>query len=221
MITAREAMEMGRDVFAVPHRAGDKGSEGPNRLIRDGARLVLSGEDIVNEFGDISRFLEGESVTGMQTRPRPGIFGGRPARSLADDSDGDADDETMQIDAPPVEEAPAIMVGDLGRTRPGATVEEANIPVFYVEKSRSKSGVEIGEPTRLDAPMRAGSGRPLPNGLTDPEKRLVVPLSDDPMPIDELISSSGIEVGEAAGLLLMLEMRGIVKQLPGKLYVRA
>jgi predicted Rossmann fold nucleotide-binding protein DprA/Smf involved in DNA uptake len=41
------------------------------------------------------------------------------------------------------------------------------------------------------------------------------------MPIDELISSSGIDVGEAAGLLLMLEMRGIVKQLPGKLYVRA
>jgi DNA processing protein len=50
MITARQAMEQGRTVFAVPGRIDMAGSRGPNRLIRDGARLVESVDDILQEF---------------------------------------------------------------------------------------------------------------------------------------------------------------------------
>jgi len=47
LITAHHALEQGREVFAVPGRADDRTARGCNRLIRDGATMVLSAEDIV------------------------------------------------------------------------------------------------------------------------------------------------------------------------------
>jgi len=51
LITARFAMELGRDVLAVPGRPGDVHSIGANRLIQDGAGLVLSSEDVLSALG--------------------------------------------------------------------------------------------------------------------------------------------------------------------------
>ncbi len=50
MITARHAVEQGRDVFVVTGRAGDKNYAGSNSLIRDGAKPVFSAEDIFLEY---------------------------------------------------------------------------------------------------------------------------------------------------------------------------
>ena len=47
LITARLAAGNGRRVFAVPGSPRDERSRGPNRLIRDGAGLVESAEDVV------------------------------------------------------------------------------------------------------------------------------------------------------------------------------
>lgn len=50
LITARIANEIGRSVFAVPGRVGDPGAEGCNKLIRDGATMVMSVDDIFTEL---------------------------------------------------------------------------------------------------------------------------------------------------------------------------
>ncbi len=50
LITARLANEIGRTVFAVPGRMDDARSEGCNRLIRNGAVMVLSVDDIFREL---------------------------------------------------------------------------------------------------------------------------------------------------------------------------
>ena len=47
LITARCALEQGRDVFAVPGRMGDPTCAGSNRLLRDGAGMVTCAWDIL------------------------------------------------------------------------------------------------------------------------------------------------------------------------------
>jgi DNA processing protein len=50
LITARCAAEVGREVYAVPGNASSVSSQGTNALIRDGARLVQTWEDVVAEW---------------------------------------------------------------------------------------------------------------------------------------------------------------------------
>ena len=47
LITARFALEQGREVFAVPGSPLDPRCEGSNKLIRDGATLLMSANDVL------------------------------------------------------------------------------------------------------------------------------------------------------------------------------
>jgi DNA processing protein len=51
LITVDHALDLGRDVFAVPGPIGSDTSAGTNALIRDGARLVESAEQLLEELG--------------------------------------------------------------------------------------------------------------------------------------------------------------------------
>lgn len=50
LITARLALEQGRDVYAVPGSPLDARSKGTNALIRDGATLIENAQDILSEL---------------------------------------------------------------------------------------------------------------------------------------------------------------------------
>lgn len=53
LITADFALEQGRELFAVPGQARARTSFGPNMLIRQGAKLVESADDVIEEIGDM------------------------------------------------------------------------------------------------------------------------------------------------------------------------
>jgi DNA processing protein len=53
LISARHAMEQGREVFAVPGRVDSRTSRGCHQLIRDGAKLVETVEDVLDELGPL------------------------------------------------------------------------------------------------------------------------------------------------------------------------
>ncbi|MDP3071419.1 MAG: DNA-processing protein DprA [Opitutaceae bacterium] len=81
MITARFAGEQGRLIFAVPGRIDQNTSAGCHQLIRDGATLLTSVDDILGELN----YLEGMRPSPIAEKPAD-IAAGKPANLTADEA---------------------------------------------------------------------------------------------------------------------------------------
>ena len=64
-ITARCALDQGRDVYAVPGNATNKNAWGPNTLIKQGAKLTVTWEDIWEDMPSQIRTQLEEAVQGQ------------------------------------------------------------------------------------------------------------------------------------------------------------
>jgi len=129
LITARLAMEFGREVFGVPGNVTQPVSFAPNQLIKQGAKLVTCVEDVIEELPT-------------------------PVRAAL-----------LQAEQPEAEQRNLIAAASL-------------------------------------------------NGS---QKKLYELLNaEEPMPIDDIVERSGLNSSDVLATLFDLEMKGIIRQLPGK-----
>ncbi len=128
-ITAKWALEHGKEVFAVPGNIDSNYSRGTNKLIKDGAKLVEDINDIVEELGPLAESIHIKDNT-------------------------------------------------------------------KVEDIRSLT-------------------------LNSQEKKIFTLLSSTPRDIDEIITKSGLPSSNVASILMILEVKRLVKQLSGKRFVKA
>lgn len=124
ILTALLALEQNREVFAVPGRIDSKRSIGTNRLIKHGAKLVQTVDDILEELSGQLQFAQ-QSVSAAE-----------------------------------------------------------------------------------------------PVDLTDDEQQIYDLLSEEPVHIDDLAASTEKSTAAILSLLLSMELRSLVKQLPGKQFIR-
>jgi len=71
------------------------------------------------------------------------------------------------------------------------------------------------DPEKTTAPARVEIA-----GLGNQEKRLLSLIPSRPVDIDTLITSSGLTAQEVLNALLILELRGLIRQMPGKQFLR-
>lgn len=128
LITARLALELGRDVFAVPGRIFDHNAVGPNTLIRDGAFLVQHPRDIIERLPtQLQLLLETASADrspSATSSPVPG-----PAGSLLQQlapGESRSPDELAGLTTQPVEQ----VLADLLELELGGWVERLPGPRY-------------------------------------------------------------------------------------------
>jgi DNA processing protein len=81
LITARDALDLGRDVLAVPGHPFDARAAGCNQLIRDGATLVRSAADVLEAIG-ADHAAQPEPVVAVPPLPGP-VPAQRPLADMA------------------------------------------------------------------------------------------------------------------------------------------
>ena len=151
LITARLAAEQNREVFAVPGEIFSQLSAGTHKLINEGAKLINTVDDLLNE-------LPPYVLSQIQSQVSP----------------------VPDMEAVPTQASPAVQ----NDTEP--------IP---------------------EAP-------PPPPDLTPDEKTIFEAIEVPSSHIDTIVRTTQLPISQVSSVLLMLELKGIVQQLPGKQFTK-
>lgn len=204
MITARIALEQGRDLFSLPGNIGEATSLGTNQLIKQGARMVTSAYDILTEYECVfpskirtERLLFTNSQKSSPSRAVRELIVASPTKPIANDlKDGKNGIYTLKNPEMPIK----------NETKATQTTKPSKVKK---EKIQAPKTPEISQ-----AP------KPIPDGLS-PQQRQVLELlpTTGGMTTDEL-ARKGISVSDALVALTTLEIDRLVTCLPGGLYIR-
>jgi len=115
LITARFAGEMGKEVFALPGDVGRPQTRGTHQLIRDGAKLVESLQDVLEELGPLARAVDMDDHASPLPDPRALVLNHheRAIYDLLDGTPKDIDQITRQSGLSPANTASTLMVLEL------------------------------------------------------------------------------------------------------------
>ena len=103
LITARKAAEQGRDVFALPGSLHNPMAKGCHRLIREGARLVETTADILQELGPLAAELQMEIRQRLDLLDQEDKHSVSLQKNLLDDSEYQLVWEVLGFDPKPID----------------------------------------------------------------------------------------------------------------------
>ncbi len=199
LITANQALDYGRNVYAVPGPIDRPSSLGANRLIQEGARLVMDAADIVD---DLSQLLPPQRAHRRPAGRQPGAIPSEAMVHTREQRQQRGPRRRVIKPAPtPAADGEAAAAASL----PDSTPPE---PPLVVQGLLPVAQVQPAPPP------------PPPPVLTAAEQTLLDLLGDDERHLDELIHSSGLAGSVVLANLTRLEMKRLARQLPGKHFVR-
>ena len=191
LITARTAIDQGKQVFAIPGKINDAGAEGPNSLIREGAYPVLCGEDVFKQYEFLySDAIDKKGYEKAKARiPNPDIALKKYGLEYAIGS------KTAKIEA-----------------QEKKAEKTDNIKNIKNEKKSEDVSANVEQKSEISSEVMGL--------LDDITKRIFKSLPyDRSVTLDELVDE-GVEVSTVITSLTMLELYGLVTSLPGGLYIR-
>ena len=193
LITAKNAIAQGREVFALPGKVDESNSEGPNELIRDGAYVALCSDDIINHYDFLYHdVINYRGLKKAKTRENSELDEelldelGICARSYKKD-------EFVQVDA----EKESFKAAE----------EKKELP-----KPDSNSNAA--------APAKETASEEMLAGLDENARRIFAEMPIDTSVSPDALIVDGCDIGDVVTALTMLELCGLVTSLPGGLYVR-
>jgi len=90
-----------------------------------------------------------------------------------------------------------------------------------LEHACQKLAIEPGQTTIPGEPDRSAAPPLATPKLSERERALLEQMSDRPIAIDEIATAAGLPVQEVLATLPMLELRHLIKRLPGGRFVRS
>lgn len=198
LITAKYAIEQGREVFALPGKINESNSDGPNELIKNGALVALSADDIACHYD----FLYHDCINYTRLRK-------------------------AKSSMPPIENSLAKygVSGVCRRLRsdrvssentPTQTAEPVSIPKAAPKKEEKNTAAD----TVSEKPRTSDRSAELLSGLDETTKRVFEALPMDKAVCADAVVIEGVGIGDIITALTMLEINGLAESLPGGMYIR-
>ncbi|MCX5781893.1 MAG: DNA-processing protein DprA [Elusimicrobia bacterium] len=126
LITAKHALDQGKDIFAVPGPIFSKYSKGTNSLIKSGAHLAESADDIIDEINPFKKLLKEKKIFIKKECEKSFAFGNSEQKILnflENELNGTSiDNITQKLDIPSKETASSLLgleLKGLVRSLPG------------------------------------------------------------------------------------------------------
>ncbi len=199
LITARRAVDQGRELFALPGKISESNSEGPNELIKSGALVALSADDIIAHYD----FLYRDCID---------------YRSLRDAKSGG-----MSVDRALKKYGVGGIYKRAEAYRPAEAEETAAVtaPAAKPEKVHAKRAQRAEMPAKpqTETAVPDNSARMLET-LDETSKKVFFAMPEDRAISPDGLSLDGVGIGEIITALTMLEISGLVASLPGGMYIR-
>ncbi len=212
LITAKDAILQGRDIYSLPGNIDSETAEGTNELIKEGATAITSAADILENYQYIYGGKLDLSVLGRlrgRSELRRGALRAHGVDEGAIVEETEAKKETGKKPLSNLLHSKGHLDGETVKRVSG----ETEYPVYNDDKRAKK---EVLSPVKEET----AAPRRIPSDLSPTQLAVLAAMPEGVAVGLDRICESGIDASTAMTMLTMLEISGLVETLPGNRYLK-